>query len=54
MNMLSKRKIKIFDLLFLYNKMDTQKVYQIYKNKVSILCILPIENSTQIVYCKDG
>ena len=25
MNMLSKRKIKIFDLLFLYNKTDTQK-----------------------------
>lgn len=54
MNMLSKRKIKIFSLLFLYNKISTQKVYRINKNKVNILCTMLIEMRTQLVYNKDS
>lgn len=52
MNTLLKRKIKIFSLLFLYNKISTQKVYKIDKNKVNILCTMPIVICTQLVYNK--
>lgn len=52
MNMLLKKKIKIVDLLFLFTKISTQKVYKINKNKVNFLCTMSIDICTLLVYNK--